>query len=42
VYTLLFSIIYVQTDIGSCFSSAFEKACTKLGAKYRHGCLSTP
>ena len=37
-----FRITHVLTDNGSCFTSAFEKACARLGAEYRHTRPRTP
>jgi transposase InsO family protein len=37
-----FRITHVLTDNGSCFTSAFEKACAQLGAEYRHTRPRTP
>jgi transposase InsO family protein len=31
-----FRLTHVLTDNGSCFTPAFARACTKLGAEYRH------
>ena len=37
-----FRLRHVLTDNGSCFTSAFAKACVELGAKYRHTKPYTP
>jgi IS30 family transposase len=37
-----FRLTHVLTDNGSCFTSAFAKACVELGAKYRHTKPYTP
>ena len=37
-----FQLTHVLTDNGSCFTPAFAKACTELGAQYRHTKPRTP
>ncbi len=37
-----FRLTHVLTDNGSCFTPAFAKACTALGAQYRHTKPRTP
>src|SRR5438309_8640952 len=37
-----FRLTHVLTDNGSCFTSAFAKACMELGAEYRHTKPYTP
>ena len=37
-----FRLTHVLTDNGSCFTPAFAKACTSLGARYRHTKPRTP
>jgi transposase InsO family protein len=37
-----FRLTHVLTDNGSCFTPAFAKACTTLGAQYRHTRPRTP
>ena len=37
-----FQLTHVLTDNGSCFTPAFARACTSLGAQYRHTKPCTP